>query len=250
MGRSVSDSASVRSRVPTICESAIRSRSERSICETAFTEFANDPGPRPCRAGRIIGPQRLSMCRRPTGQPTSASLGCPPAHHRLKAPRVVRSDHFFSATVWNSRVPHTGLALRLTVLRCRQSIPFAPRSQGRSTMNATPPPGWYPDHTGSGQRYWHGQQWTGHTAPMGAELPRAAHPVTTTLGVTTDGSSKNWFLRHKALSGAAGVRPAPGHWGRHRRWDRYDPSPAAADTSAEASRRPEREDGPCCRGRA
>ncbi len=30
---------------------------------------------------------------------------------------------------------------------------------------STPPPGWYPDPSGAGQRYWDGTAWTEHTAP-------------------------------------------------------------------------------------
>jgi hypothetical protein len=29
-----------------------------------------------------------------------------------------------------------------------------------------PAPGWYPDPSGQGQRYFDGQQWTGHHAPQ------------------------------------------------------------------------------------
>ncbi len=65
--------------------------------------------------------------------------------------------------------------------------------------NATPP-GWYPDAQVPGQnRYWDGQQWTSHTAPApdGVAVP----PVQTGDGVATDPKNKNWFVRHKVLTG-------------------------------------------------
>ena len=227
MGRSVSDSASVRSRVPTICESAIRSRSERSICETAFTEFANDPGPRPCRAdGSLVLSAATCAGVQPGTHKCVARLSA--SASSAEARRVVRFGPFLLGDGLDSRVPHTGLALRLTVLGA--ASPFrSPRSQGRSTMNATPPSGWYPDHTGSGQRYWDGQQWTGHTAPMGAESSSAAHPVTTTLGVATDGYPRNSVPSPQGAQRRAGVRPAPVIGGRHRRGGPKTPPPASSE---------------------
>lgn len=47
------------------------------------------------------------------------------------------------------------------------------RAQPSSGAPATPPPppnappaGWYPDRASGLQRYWDGQRWTGHTAPL------------------------------------------------------------------------------------
>ncbi|GCD89924.1 Ltp family lipoprotein [Nocardioides sp. LS1] len=70
-------------------------------------------------------------------------------------------------------------------------------------MNATPPPGWYPDNLGPGLRYWDGQRWTEHTAPGGSD-PSSGHPspaTVTPLGGANKTSQQNWFLRHKVLSG-------------------------------------------------
>jgi len=52
-------------------------------------------------------------------------------------------------------------------------------------------PGWYPQSDGT-QRYWDGQQWTEHTAPSAPQGPPAAPPLA---------KKKNWFLRHKILTG-------------------------------------------------
>ena len=102
-------------------------------------------------------------------------------------------------------------------------------------MNAAPPPGWYPDNLGNGQRYWDGQKWTEHTAPGRIELA-PGHPSNlraTPLGGATGTSQGNWFLRHKVLSGVFAfvllmfIVGAIGSAGE-------DPSSAAADTSAEA----------------
>jgi hypothetical protein len=70
-------------------------------------------------------------------------------------------------------------------------------------MNATPPPGWYPDNVGTGQRYWDGQQWTEHTAPT-AVAPPVAHASSAPVSypsTATGPSSRNWFVRHKITSG-------------------------------------------------
>lgn len=69
-------------------------------------------------------------------------------------------------------------------------------------MNTTPPPGWYSDNQGSGQRYWDGEQWTQHAAPenpgpQAGHQPRAEAPV----GAANGTSHANWILRHKVLSG-------------------------------------------------
>jgi hypothetical protein len=70
-------------------------------------------------------------------------------------------------------------------------------------MNATPPPGWYPDNVGSGQRYWDGKKWTDHTVTSGVEssLGEASRLEAAPPGAPTGGAQKNWFLRHKVLSG-------------------------------------------------
>ena len=102
-------------------------------------------------------------------------------------------------------------------------------------MNATPAPGWYPDNGGSGQRYWDGQKWTEHTAPGSIEPPpdHPSHLGATPLGGATGTSQGNWFLRHKVLSGVLAfvlLMIIVGALGS----EDEDPTPAAADTSAEA----------------
>ncbi len=101
-------------------------------------------------------------------------------------------------------------------------------------MNATPPPGWYRDNVGSGQRYWDGEKWTALTAPWSIE-PSPGHPphLGATAHVGATGSSQgNWFLRHKVLSGVSafvllmiivGALVGEGE----------DPTPVAADPSVE-----------------
>ena len=50
--------------------------------------------------------------------------------------------------------------------------PVGEDSPERSTASgSTPPPGWYPDPEGPGQRYWDGAQWMGRTAPPPPESP-------------------------------------------------------------------------------
>ncbi|WP_168929801.1 Ltp family lipoprotein [Nocardioides sp. GY 10127] len=77
-------------------------------------------------------------------------------------------------------------------------------------MNQTPPPGWYQDHSGTGLRYWDGQKWTEHTAPGGdaggstAQRPEVAGATAqagTSHAADPDPAKKNWFVRHKVLSG-------------------------------------------------
>ncbi|GAB3785205.1 hypothetical protein GCM10027601_20350 [Nocardioides ungokensis] len=101
-------------------------------------------------------------------------------------------------------------------------------------MNATPPPGWYPDNVGNGQRYWDGQKWTEHTAPARVEpgSGQSSQPRATARGGVTTTSRGSWFLRHKVISGVSAfvlllviVGALGGANG--------DPSPAAAGTSAE-----------------
>lgn len=75
-------------------------------------------------------------------------------------------------------------------------------------MNSTLPAGWYPDNTNDQQlRYWDGHQWTEHTAPLGATPPAAAPAPATaaTDPATTVVDQRNWFLRHKVLTGVAAV---------------------------------------------
>jgi hypothetical protein len=100
-------------------------------------------------------------------------------------------------------------------------------------MNATPPPGWYPDNGGTGQRYWDGQKWTEHTAPRSIEPPlvHPSHPAATPVGGASGTSHGNWFLRHKVVGGVLAfvlLMIIVGALGSE------DPTPAAADTSAEA----------------
>ncbi|MBD8868695.1 Ltp family lipoprotein [Nocardioides sp. MJB4] len=103
-------------------------------------------------------------------------------------------------------------------------------------MNATPPPGWYPDNAGDGQRYWDGGQWTEHTAPSGIEPPAGGPSLASgTPGDPGAGTSQqNWFLRHKVLSGVSTfvlLLVILGALGG----EADDPAPAAADTSAQAA---------------
>jgi hypothetical protein len=45
-----------------------------------------------------------------------------------------------------------------------------------SPSQPPPPPGWYPDPRGQGQRYWDGNDWTDHWAPPPAPVAVAAAP--------------------------------------------------------------------------
>ena len=68
-------------------------------------------------------------------------------------------------------------------------------------------------------------------------------PRGATLGAATDGSSKNWFLRHKVLSGVLAfvlLLVIGGALGG----GTEDPAPAAADTSTEAGDDPSAETAP------
>jgi hypothetical protein len=68
-------------------------------------------------------------------------------------------------------------------------------------MSNTTPPGWYPDAQVPGQnRYWDGQQWTAHTAPAAPSEPTPAE-WTAVDGRIADPKDKNWFMRHKVLTG-------------------------------------------------
>jgi hypothetical protein len=76
-------------------------------------------------------------------------------------------------------------------------------------MNNTTPAGWFPDPEVPGQqRYWNGQVWTEHTAPVhhanngfaaGQQPAVAGRP-----GAPAPERSGNWFVRHPVLAGAAG----------------------------------------------
>jgi hypothetical protein len=111
-------------------------------------------------------------------------------------------------------------------------------------MNATPPPGWYPDNIGSGQRYWDGQKWTEHTAPAGSQPTASPSTLRAAplLGAAVP-SSGSWFLRHKVLSGVLAfilflfVVGAIGSAGD-------DPTPAAAETSTKTASEPTEEVAP------
>jgi hypothetical protein len=70
--------------------------------------------------------------------------------------------------------------------------------------------GWYPDHTSPGsERYWDGTQWTEHSRPAVAQpvAPQGWGPTAPAApGAFTNAASadkKNWFLRHKILTGIA-----------------------------------------------
>ena len=52
-------------------------------------------------------------------------------------------------------------------------------------MQQAPPPGWYADPQGSGQRWWDGSRWTDHT--QGAPAPAAP-------GTATDADARNWAM--------------------------------------------------------
>jgi hypothetical protein len=111
-------------------------------------------------------------------------------------------------------------------------------------MNATPPPGWYPDNRGGVQRYWDGQKWTEHIAPGVTEPPpgHPSHQGATPLGAATGTSQGHWFVRHKILSGVAAfvllmiILAALTSEG--------DDSTPARDTSSEASGDPAAEVSP------
>jgi hypothetical protein len=101
-------------------------------------------------------------------------------------------------------------------------------------MNANPPPGWYPDNIGTGQRYWDGQRWTEHTVPRASQerRPAARSGVTPPMAATVT-PQRNWFLRHKVLSGVFAfllLLFVVGALGG----ENEDLAPAAADTSSEA----------------
>lgn len=56
----------------------------------------------------------------------------------------------------------------------------------------SPPPGWYDDPTGSGRRWWDGEQWTTHTQPQGQPTlshfrPRNPTPMDAWNGLMSGG---------------------------------------------------------------
>jgi hypothetical protein len=83
-------------------------------------------------------------------------------------------------------------------------------------MNAETPAGWFPDPQDELQfRYWDGNHWTEHRAPRdpAPTPPVSAVPVQSAASTGTaapsapaavdaDPQPKNWFLRHKLLTGA------------------------------------------------
>lgn len=67
----------------------------------------------------------------------------------------------------------------------------------------TTPAGWYPDTAAPGnERFWDGAQWTEQTRPVApptSTLPPPHEQPTAIL--TAQPTNKNWFLRHKVLTG-------------------------------------------------
>lgn len=63
-------------------------------------------------------------------------------------------------------------------------------------MSSTTPPGWYPTGEDGGLRYWDGRAWTEHTAPGHAPSVQMNPPEG-----GNNRSSRNWFLRHKVITG-------------------------------------------------
>jgi hypothetical protein len=73
------------------------------------------------------------------------------------------------------------------------------------------PAGWFPDPEQPGQfRYWDGDQWTEHRAPMQAKAQQSAPPPPLpphhqpgpagSSPASEPGKKRNWFVRHKILS--------------------------------------------------
>lgn len=67
-------------------------------------------------------------------------------------------------------------------------------------MSAQPPSGWYPDpEDQTRQRYWNGDQWTDHTAPVGQSAaatppssPPGDDPAATSTTSATGGEGSDW----------------------------------------------------------
>ncbi len=74
-------------------------------------------------------------------------------------------------------------------------------------MNGQTPAGWFQDPQDDSQvRYWDGNQWTDNRAPRTPQAPMAAPGGVATAPpppapAVAEPSKKNWFLRHKVLSG-------------------------------------------------
>lgn len=102
-------------------------------------------------------------------------------------------------------------------------------------MNTTPPPGWYPDNHGGGQRYWDGQQWTQHTAPGIREPHDGQQPGLPMAPVASPNSvlQTNWIVRHKVISGLAAFVLIAAVGGALAGED-DSPVAAASETTAEA----------------
>lgn len=65
----------------------------------------------------------------------------------------------------------------------------------------TAPAGWYPDNTAHGsERYWDGSQWTEHSRAIGPQV-FPAPPIPPGHFPPAQATQKNWFLRHKILTG-------------------------------------------------
>lgn len=65
------------------------------------------------------------------------------------------------------------------------------------------PAGWYTQPDGQ-QRYWDGEKWTEHFAPTAAPTTPPPPPAGAGSGFAA-GPQRNWFMRHKILTGLAGV---------------------------------------------
>jgi len=112
-------------------------------------------------------------------------------------------------------------------------------------MSTPPPAGWYPDNAGDGLRFWNGQAWTEHTtpgqgeaaAPVAAGATAPQHWTTPAQTPTAEPANKNWFLRHKILTGVLAV-VGLGVVGAALGGGSDDPAPQAGDTSAQSSKEP------------
>ena len=77
-------------------------------------------------------------------------------------------------------------------------------------MSGQTPAGWFPDPQDESQfRYWDGNQWTENQAPRAPQAPMGGQATATVAPPTAPGGApasgdapkKNWFLRHKIISG-------------------------------------------------
>lgn len=107
----------------------------------------------------------------------------------------------------------------------------------------TTPAGWYPDNTSPGnERYWDGSQWTEQSRPVAGQpfgaTPPAAPGWTPPPAV---GGQKNWFLRHKVLTGIGAllligiISSAAGSGGSTDNNNASDDSPAATVSESPAA---------------